>query len=225
MCGEDSRNSASGGPDSSDESTPVIETRQLQPTVLVVVLLNLAFFGIEAVVALAIGSVSLFADSVDFVEDTAVNLLIFIALGWPLARRALMGKIMAAVILLPALAAAIMAFVKALNPERPDPLLLVLTAGGAVVVNGLCAWLLIRIRHQGGSMTTAAWVAARNDVVVNLAIIVMALLTWSMVPSGWPDLVLGVLIIVLNLEAAKEVWEVAEEERLAAKALAGEDLD
>lgn len=40
--------------------------------------------------------------------------------------------------------------------------------------------------------------------------------------TGWPDLVLGVVIIALNLTAAKEVWEVAEEENLAAKALAGE---
>jgi len=37
-------------------------------------------------VALAAGSVSLLADSVDFLEDTAINLLLFIALGWPLAR-------------------------------------------------------------------------------------------------------------------------------------------
>jgi len=37
--------------------------------------------------------------------------------------------------------------------------------------------------------------------------------------------VLGAAIIVLNLTAAKEVWEVAEEERLAAKVLAGEEID
>jgi hypothetical protein len=31
--------------------------------------------------------------------------------------------------------------------------------------------------------------------------------------------------VALNLGAAKEVWEAAEEERLAAKALAGERID
>ena len=45
---------------------------------------------------------SLLADSVDFIEDTTVNLLVFIALGWPLARRAMLGKAMALVILAPA---------------------------------------------------------------------------------------------------------------------------
>ena len=73
-------------------------------------------------------------------------------------------------------------------------------------------------------MARAAFLSARNDVLINLAIIAMGVLTlWT--ASGWPDLVLGTIIVVLNLRAAKEVWEVAEEERLAAKALAGEEID
>ena len=71
-------------------------------------------------------------------------------------------------------------------------------------------------------MSKAAWLAARNDVVVNLGIIAMGVLTLTLVPNGWPDLILGLGIVVLNFHAAKEVWEVAEEENLAAKALAGE---
>ena len=51
-------------------------------TVLWVAVLNLGYFGVEFTVALAIGSVSLFADSVDFLEDASVNLLILAALGW-----------------------------------------------------------------------------------------------------------------------------------------------
>ena len=44
----------------------------LRRTVALVVLLNLAYFGVEFTVARLIGSVSLFADSIDFLEDTAV---------------------------------------------------------------------------------------------------------------------------------------------------------
>lgn len=196
----------------------------LRRTVLLVAGLNLAYFFVESGVALAIGSVSLMADSVDFLEDTAVNLLIFVALGWSAAARARVGKLMALVILVPALAAAWQAFAKFGNPTAPDPLALTLTAGGAVVVNTLAAWLLARFRHHGGAMTRAAWLAARNDVAINLAIIAMGVLT-ALTLSGWPDIVLGLVIIAINVTAAREVWEVAEEERLAAKALAGEDLD
>lgn len=56
----------------------------LRRAVAWVAALNLAYFFLEFTVARAIGSVSLFADSIDFLQDTAVNLL---ALGcrrrWP----------------------------------------------------------------------------------------------------------------------------------------------
>ncbi|RRD07317.1 cation transporter [Arachnia propionica] len=201
---------------------PAPDAPTLRRTVGWVALLNLAYFLIEIGVALAIGSVSLVADSVDFLEDLAVNTLIFIAMGWPLARRATAGKAMALIILSPAVAALWQAVMKFRHPDAPDPLSLLVTAGGAVMVNSTCALLLSRQRRQGGSLTRAAWLAARNDVIVNLTIIVMAVVTWRVVPNGWPDLILGLLILLLNLTAAKEVWEVAEEERLAARALAGE---
>ena len=201
--------------------TDPVLVRALKRTVLTVALLNLGYMVVEMSVALAVGSVSLFADSVDFFEDFAVNLLIFLALGWSLQRRAALGKVMAVIILLPALAAGWMAVVKFGDPEPPDPLALVVTAGGAVLVNLICTVLLSRFRHDGGSLPTAAFLAARNDVIANAAIIVMGLVTaWTL--SGWPDLVLGVLIVVLNATAAKEVWETATEEQLAARALAGE---
>ena len=82
----------------------------------------------------------------------------------------------------------------------------------------------VEVLLTDGSLGRAAFLSARNDVLVNVAIIVMALITaWT--GSGGPDLVLGCLIILLALHAAYEVWEVSEEERLAAKALAGEEID
>ncbi|WP_243760872.1 cation transporter [Propioniciclava sp. MC1595] len=197
--------------------------RRLRTAVLAVALLNLAYFFVEIGVAVGIGSVSLFADSVDFLEDTAVNLLIFVALGFTLRWRSVMGKVMAVIICVPAVAAAVSLILKAGNPEPPDPLSLTVTAGGAVLVNLACALILARFREHGGSMTTAAFLAARNDVLVNVAIIVMGLITAATL-SGWPDIVLGAIIIVLNVSAAKEVWEAAENENLAAQAMAG-DLD
>jgi Co/Zn/Cd efflux system component len=80
------------------------------------------------------------------------------------------------------------------------------------------------VRHHGGSLSSAAFLSARNDVLVNVAIMGMAVVTlWT--DSGWPDLILGCFIILLALHAGYEVWQVSEEERLAAKALAGEQID
>jgi Co/Zn/Cd efflux system component len=58
----------------------------LRRAVLLVAVLNLAYFGVEVGVALQIGSVSLMADSVDFLEDASVNLLIFTGLSSPSMR-------------------------------------------------------------------------------------------------------------------------------------------
>ena len=201
-----------------------IDAGRLRRIVLIVAILNLSYFFIEFGVALVAGSVSLLADSVDFLEDTAINLLIFAALGWPLARRAMMGKAMALVILCPAAVAGWEAIQRFSDPLAPDVVPVVLTSLGAIGINGTSAWLLARVRHRGGSLSSAAFLSARNDVLVNLAIIGMAMVTlWT--DSGWPDLILGCFIILLALQAAYEVWEVSEEERLAAKALAGEPIE
>lgn len=204
--------------------TDRLDAGLLRRTVLIVAGLNFAYFFVEFTVALAAGSVSLLADSVDFLEDTSINVLIFVALGWPLARRAALGKLMALIILGPASLAGWEAIQRFTDPQVPDVVPLVLASLGAIVVNGTSAWLLTRVRHHGGSLSSAAFLSARNDVLVNVAIIAMGVLTvWT--DSPWPDLVLGSLIILLALHAAYEVWEVSEEERLAARALAGEEID
>lgn len=196
---------------------------RLRRVVLVVAMLNFAYFFVELSVALAAGSVSLLADSVDLLEDTAVNLLVLVALGWPLARRAVLGKVMTLVLLVPAAVAGWKALGQLADPVAPTVPPLVLASLGAIGINATSAWLLAGVRHQGGSLGSAAFLSARNDVLVNVSVIAMGVVTlWT--GSGWPDLALGCLIIVLGLHAAHEVWEVSEDERLAARALAGEEI-
>lgn len=198
--------------------------RALRRASIVVAALNLGYFFVEATVALAIGSVSLLADSVDFLEDTAINVLIVIALGWSIGAQAVAGRVMAGLILVPAAVAAWQVVEKSFDPAPPDVPLLVATAGGAAVVNLVCALVLARGRRSSGSLSTGAFLSARNDVIVNVLIILMGLVTlWT--GSGWPDIVLGAVITLLAAHAAWEVWEAAGEERLAAKALAGEPVD
>ena len=187
----------------------------LRRVVLVVALLNLGYFAVELSVALSAGSVALLADSVDFLEDTAVNLLIFVALGWPMARRALMGKLMALLILGPAALAALQAVRRFAEPVPPDVLPVVLASLGAVVVNAVSAWLLVRVRHEGGSLSRAAYLSARNDAVANLAIIAAGLVT-ALHPSPWPDLVVAAGIAILNADSAADILKAAAAERRAA---------
>lgn len=190
----------------------------LRRAVLIVALLNLAYGIGEAIVAHRIGSVSLFADSVDFLEDASVNLLIFFALAWSLRTRARVGMAMAGILFIPALAGLWVAIQKVQAPVPPDALALGLTGLGALAVNLFCAWLLVTHRNTGGSMARAAWLSARNDALANIAIIAVGVITAFLWRSGWPDLILGVGIAWMNADAAKQVWTEARREHRAASA-------
>ena len=184
----------------------------LRQAVKTVACLNLIYFGVEFAIALAIGSVSLFADSVDFLEDTAVNGLILIALGWSARHRALVGMAMAAILLVPGAATAWMAWEKFILPVPPAPLPLSLAGTGALAINLFCAFLLARFRTHAGSLTRAAWLSARNDALANIAIIAAGFVT-AMTLSAWPDLIVGLGIFAINLDAAREVYVAAHAEQ------------
>ena len=176
--------------------------------------LNLAYFGVEYSVAVSIGSVSLFADSIDFLEDTSINLLILIALGWTARARGFVGMILAALILVPGAATLWTAWEKFAMPVPPEPLSLSLTGLGAFAVNLTCAFLLMRVSSHAGSLTRAAFLSARNDVGANVAIVVAGPITVA-TASAWPDLIVGLAIFLLNLGAAHEVFVAARKERRA----------
>jgi Co/Zn/Cd efflux system component len=191
-------------------------TEALKKTVLVVALLNLGYFGVEFAVALAIGSVSLFADSVDFLEDASINLLILAGLGWSVRNRARLGMALAGILLIPGIATLWTAWEKFNDLAVPAPLPLSLAGAGALAVNLTCALLLARFRHHSGSLTKAAFLSARNDAFANVAIIAAGLVTAFLWRSAWPDLVVGLGIAAMNLDAAREVWEAAREEHATA---------
>ena len=190
----------------------------LRRVVRLVAILNLAYFGIEFAVARVIGSVSLFADSIDFLEDASVNFLILVALGWTARNRARVGMALAGFLLVPGLATLWTAWEKFNLPVAPDPVWLSLTGAGALAVNLSCALMLTRYRRHSGSLTRAAFLSARNDAVANVAIIAAGLVTALLWASAWPDLIVGLSIAALNADAAREVWQAAREDHKAAEA-------
>lgn len=173
--------------------------------------MNLSYFGVEFAVALAIGSVSLFADSIDFLEDASINLLILVGLGWSVRNRARLGMGLAGILLVPGLATLWTAWEKLQTPVPPEPLPLSLAALGALAINLTCALMLARYRRHSGSLTRAAFLSARNDVVANIAIVAAGLLT-AYTLSAWPDLIVGLGIAAINADAARDVYSAARRE-------------
>jgi Co/Zn/Cd efflux system component len=191
--------------------TDDVPSAHVRRAVLAVAILNLAYFFVEFTAAISIGSVSLFADSIDFLEDTSVNLLILLALGWSLRVRSRIGMALAIILLTPGLAALWTAWQKLASPLPPEPITLTAVGAGALLVNVACALILARFRTARGSLTRAAFLSARNDAYANIAIIAAGLLT-AFTLSIWPDVVVGLGIAAMNATAAKEVWEAARKE-------------
>lgn len=174
----------------------------------VVALLNGAAAVAEATVAASIGSVSLFADSADFLEDFLINGLVYCALGWSVTSRRKASYGLAALIFIPAVAAFGTAIFKLFSHSVPDPTALTVTSVAALMINLVCAILLLRLRVTGSALTRGAWLAARNDALANILMIAAGITTvfWF---SIWPDVVTGVLMGIINCFAAKEVFEQA----------------
>jgi len=189
-----------------------LQNHALRRTVITVALINCAYFGIEFAVGLAIGSVSLFADSIDFLEDASVNLLIAVGLGWKPLSRARLGMLLALILLAPATVGLWTAWQKLMTLAPPAPVPLTLTGMGALAVNLACALMLAKFRDHGGSLTKAAFLSARNDTIANVAIILAGAVTALLWRSAWPDLIVGFGIAVMNANAAHEVWEAAHDE-------------
>jgi Co/Zn/Cd efflux system component len=194
---------------------PLPENR-LRLAVGLVAALNLAYFGVEYAVALAIGSVSLFADSIDFLENASVNCLILVALAWSARWRARVGMALSGILLAPGLATLWTAWEKFMALVLPQPLALSLTGAGALAINLTCAFVLAGYRHHRGSLTKAAFLSARNDVLANVAIIAAGLLTAHTL-SVWPDLIVGLGIAAINADAARKVLAAAKKEHLTAE--------
>lgn len=194
----------------SEEITSSTLTSRARTIVTVVAIINLVGCLGEVVVASIIGSASLFADAADFLEDFLINLLVVTALGWSVASRRKASYLLAGLILIPAVAALGMAAWKVVSGEIPEPMTLSATAIVAMVLNFMCAVLLLQLR-AGNALMRGAWLAARNDVAANLLILGAGVLMmfWA---SVWPDVIVGVVIGIINLSAAKEVFEQANAE-------------
>jgi len=71
--------------------------------------------------------------------------------------------------------------------------------------------MLVQFRTHSGTLTRAAFLSARNDVLANNAIIAAGFIT-AYTLSGWPDLIVGLGIAAMNADATREVWSAAREE-------------
>jgi Co/Zn/Cd efflux system component len=184
----------------------------LRRAIAIVALLNGIWFVVEVVMAWRLGSVSLYADAISFFGDAAIDLLLLIAAGWPAATRTGVGRLLAVVVLLPALAGLVTALDKVWTLQVPAGLPLAAIGLGALLVNLVCALILARYRLLPGGIMATAFTNARTQLIGNAAIIAAGLIMAWLWHSIWPDVVVGLVLGISYTEMAREIWRAAKAE-------------
>ena len=177
---------------------------ELRKTVAIVSILNFFYFVVEFTFAQILGSLSLLSDSLDFLEDASINLLIFIAFAWSIAARKVLSYFLAVILLIPGVLFIYSAIFRINEPVVPNGGGMSLIGFGALIINIYCAYILVKHKSEEGGLAKAAYLSARNDALANVLIICAGLITYFW-RSQMPDLLIGVAIFVMNFDAAIQV--------------------
>jgi Co/Zn/Cd efflux system component len=177
---------------------------ELRKTVAIVSILNFFYFVVEFTFAQILGSLSLLSDSLDFLEDASINLLIFIAFAWSIAARKVLSYFLAVILLIPGVLFIYSAISRINEPVVPNGAGMSLIGFGALIINIYCAYILLKHKSEEGGLAKAAYLSARNDALANVLIICAGLITYFW-RSQMPDLLIGVAIFVMNFDAAIQV--------------------
>lgn len=176
----------------------------LRKTVAIVATLNLLYFFVEFTFAQIFGSLSLLSDSLDFLEDASINILIFIAFAWSVVARKVLIYVLAFLLLIPGALLIYSAISRINEPVVPNGRGMSIIGIGALIINLYCAYILVKHKTEEGGLAKAAYLSARNDALANVLIICAGVITlfWR---SQIPDLLIGLVIFAMNFDAAIQV--------------------
>lgn len=168
---------------------------------------NLAMFVVEVGAGLAAQSVSLMADSLDFLGDAANYGLSLFVLGMAVHLRARASLVKAASMAAFGLWVAYVTIGHALAGTVPAAPVMGVVGTLAFVANLGVAAMLYRWR-SGDSNMRSVWLCTRNDAIGNLAVLAAAAGVFGS-GSGWPDYVVAAIMSGLALVGAFQVARAA----------------
>ncbi len=169
----------------------------------IVLCINGAMFLVELVAGLTARSTALLADSVDMLGDAIVYgfSLYVVARGtvWQARAARLKGLIMAA------FGVGVLAQVvtKLLHGLQPNAETMGAVGTLALAANTVCLVMLWRRRADDVNMRSA-WMCSLNDVAGNAGVIVAGAAV-ALTASGWPDLLVGLLIAGMFCASAASI--------------------
>jgi len=168
-----------------------------------VLAINAAMFAVEVGAGVAAGSASLQADALDFLGDAAnygISLFVIsMALRYRAAAALAKGTTMGAF----GLWVIVTVVWHAFHGTLPSAFTMGIVGGAALVANA-ASFAILWAHRRGDSNMRSAWICTRNDVLGNLAVLLAAAGVFG-TQTGWPDLIVAVIMALLALQGAATV--------------------
>lgn len=176
----------------------------------IALIVNFVMFAIELVFSQRANSVSLLADSIDFLGDAANYGISIWVLAMSVQTRAKASLFKAASMGLFGVGVLAHAIWNAITGVVPDAHTMTFVGLLALAANLGVAWLLYAYRN-GDSNMRSVWLCTRNDALGNIAVVFAAIGVFG-TGTNWPDLIVAAIMAALALSAAVQVIKQARRE-------------
>jgi Co/Zn/Cd efflux system component len=200
-----------------DKGCALEALRERQRGILRTVLwINAAMFGLVLAGGIAARSTALLSDSLDNLGDALTYALTLYAVSRSAAVKARVAAFKGFLILGAALFVVAQIAGKLLHPTVPVYETMGWMAVAGLAANTVCLALLWKHRGDDVNMSSV-WECSRNDIAANVSVLLAAAAV-RYTGSGWPDLVIGSLLVALFLRSALRVLRSAFDAARSAQA-------
>lgn len=182
----------------------------------IALVLNFSMFILENFHGLLSQSLSLRADAIDFLGDSANYFITLFVLSSAIKMRAMVSLFKAIFMFSFGLWVLVEAIFRFSGDALPNPFTMTWVGLLALVVNGSVAFLLYRFRG-GDSNMQSVWLCSRNDAIGNVAVVLASAGVYFF-SSKWPDLLVAIFMASLSVSAAFKVLIVVRKEMRESKA-------
>lgn len=187
-----------------DKACAIDALQERQSSTLKVVLaINALMFVVELAAGLIAGSTALLSDSLDNLGDALTYGLSLYVVARGARYKAKVALFKGGLILTAGLFALGQVAYRIVIPTLPHFETMGAISLLALLANGSCLALLWKHREEDINMTSV-WECSRNDIASNVSVFVAAGGVW-LTGSGWPDLLVGLLLALLFLRSAARV--------------------
>jgi Co/Zn/Cd efflux system component len=177
--------------------------------------INAVMFVVEIGAGLTAGSASLQADALDFLGDAGNYAISLFVVGMALRYRAIAALAKGSTMVVFGLWVLGITVWHALHGTLPQAFTMGAVGVAALAANAASFALLWS--HRGGDANMrSAWICTRNDVLGNLAVLLAALGVFG-TDTGWPDVLVAMIMASLASQGAYVVIQQARVELQSAK--------